>query len=226
MENPSSAPTEIDRPQDPRDKAKLPWPQLRMTGSAFQEAADEMEMVLGVSDGVNADFSMPTSFVRGGWARTTREFISTHRLTSPRRPGQINHVSTDRACRLLFDWVRETKIRRRDAEQQRVVAYFATAAQSLPTGNAHSLGKQESLNQLHCKDILILLTCIFGFQDVAELKRLAHVAPYLVLLASLLHRLFYAPPEKFSFESFRAEANELLGAIGQHFNIELDGRRA
>lgn len=225
MENPPSSAAKIDRTQDPIGKAKLPWPQLRLTGSVFQEAADEMEMVLGKSDGAGDTFAMSTSFVRGGWARTTREFIDANRLTGPRRPGLVNHVSADRACRLLFDWVEKTKIRRRDAEQQRVTAYFDALGQSLPAGEtADPPREQTSLNQLHCKDILILLTCIFGFQDAAEVRRLTHTAPHLVLLASLLHRLFYAHADSFHFESFRAEASELLADMGQYFGVEFERR--
>jgi hypothetical protein len=224
MEYPDPTSAETSHRPNRSSEPKLPWPQLLRTGRVFQNATDAMKEVLG--DGMDPTdiFSPVPSFSRNEWARTTRAFIDSNRLVQPRQPGQASRVSADRACWFLFDWVEKTKMRRREAERHRKSAFFSQ--ESDPASAGQVFDKQESLDQLYCKDIVILLTCILGFQSVVELRQLTEVSVHLVLLASLLHRLFYAPPAGFSFEVFRKEAMDLLEVIGRRFDVGFDGRKA
>ena len=208
------APLESLPPRRHDSEVPLPWLQLRMTGREFQDAIEEMRGVFDEHVDPANVFATPPAIKKSAWARETRAFIDSNRLAQPKRPGQASHVSADRACRFLFNWVEQAKTRRRDAERQRQSNFFAQGGDP-----------SASLNQLYCKDIVILLTCILGLQNAAELRRLTEVGAFFVLLSSLLHRLFYAPPAGFSFEVFREEAMGLLETIGRRFDVEFDDRK-
>lgn len=222
MEHPHFVSTETAPQRGRHREPQLPWPQLSMTGKAFGDAVKEMEAVLGNNEDPMFSLTAMPSLRRNSWAKTTREFIDSNRFARPKRPGQKSHVSANRACRFLFDWVEQTKISRQEAERQRQSALFFSAADASSPEPTGTLNPQASLHQLYCRDILILLTCILGFESTADLRQLTGVSAYMVLLASLLHRLFYAPPGGISFEVFREEVMGLLEEIGRQFGVEFD----
>ncbi|MBI2638513.1 hypothetical protein HYW83_02890 [Candidatus Peregrinibacteria bacterium] len=214
MKHPRNIDAAEETTKVPPAKPTLPWPQLLITGREFDDAADQLRSVLTPQED-----NFPLRRTGTGWAAETRQFLAANRIAPQRRPGEIVSINPERACQLLYNWVREAKTRRGAAEMQRL----EKRANEELSGTAEGNGSAQSLDQLYCKDIVLLLTAIFGLEDNAELNLLRHAPAQLLLLASLLHELYFEKPlSTVSYDDFREQALLLLSTIGELFDVKFD----